>query len=369
MSHVSAAHRGSGPHHDFAVGLHRILADAGGPSVWSPYSVASALSLAAAGARGATYEELSAALAPGGDLRSLARAMRSAGELEGADSAVANTLWAQYDVPFRDDYRQTALSWPGGGVQVADFRGDPSGACRAINTSVEKTTRRLVREIVGPDDIPRDTAAVLVNALYLAAGWMLPFPADATTDRPFLAPSGTRDVPTMAQRERMPYARTAGWRMVTLPAVGDVAADVLLPDDDLAAAERSLSVDTLVRLDDERRDALVDLRLPRFRVEARATPLNEPLRGLGVHAPFDPATADFSGISSTRLHLHRILHKAVLRVDERGLEGAATTAAVMRLVSAWTGATVDFHVDRPFLVLVRHAASGCLYFLARVTEP
>jgi serine protease inhibitor len=30
---------------------------------------------------------------------------------------------------------------------------------------------------------------------------------------------------------------------------------------------------------------------------------------------------------------------------------------------------VQFWVDRPFLVLVRHEPSGALYFLARVTQP
>ena len=30
---------------------------------------------------------------------------------------------------------------------------------------------------------------------------------------------------------------------------------------------------------------------------------------------------------------------------------------------------VPFRVDRPFLLLVRHRASGALYFLARVTDP
>jgi serpin B len=30
---------------------------------------------------------------------------------------------------------------------------------------------------------------------------------------------------------------------------------------------------------------------------------------------------------------------------------------------------VPFYVDRPFLVLVRHARTGAIYFLARVVEP
>jgi serpin B len=64
-----------------------------------------------------------------------------------------------------------------------------------------------------------------------------------------------------------------------------------------------------------------------------------------------------------------VVHKAVLRADEQGFEGAAATAVAMRLVSVDLSAPQPFHVDRPFLVLVRHPRTGAVYFLARVVEP
>jgi serpin B len=59
----------------------------------------------------------------------------------------------------------------------------------------------------------------------------------------------------------------------------------------------------------------------------------------------------------------------VLEVDEQGLEGAAATAAVMVPAGMDLSRPVEFRVDRPFLVVVRHPATGAVYFLARVTEP
>src|SRR5690606_41764624 len=61
--------------------------------LWSPYSVASALGLAAAGARGRTYDELAAALAPGGDLAGLGKVLAESAAPRQAEAAVANTLW------------------------------------------------------------------------------------------------------------------------------------------------------------------------------------------------------------------------------------------------------------------------------------
>lgn len=362
------------PHREFALALHRLLVNEldrdGETLVWSPYSVAAALGLAAAGARGRTYDEMAAALAPHGDLDELARVLGAAATVPDGTLAVSNALWMRHDLPFHDEYQQDVLARPGGALHAADFAGDPEGSRRAINADVEKTTRGLIRELLAPGLIDPSVAAVIVNALYLKVAWFLPFPERATAPRPFHAPSGTREVATMEQHQRMSYARSDGWQLVTLPAEGGVVADILLPDGDLADAERKLTEDVLTRLYGAQRQAEVGLWLPRFRVESGSIILNEPLQELGVRTAFDPVNADFSGISPADIPIwvETVAHKAVLRVDEQGLEGAAATAVVMRTVSV-LGYAADVHVDRPFLVVVRHADSGAIYFLARVTEP
>jgi serine protease inhibitor len=63
------------------------------------------------------------------------------------------------------------------------------------------------------------------------------------------------------------------------------------------------------------------------------------------------------------------VHKAVLQVDESGLEGAAATAMMIVPTSASISSPVVVRVDRPFLMLVRHLRTGVVYFAAKVTEP
>jgi serpin B len=356
------------PHLDFALALDRLL-PAQGNLVWSPLSVASALTLVAAGARGGTRAELAAALAPGGGLDELAEHLRGAASAPGAEIAVATMLWMALDLDFETDYQSAVLGWPGGVLHHADFRRDPGGCRSMINDEVAKTTRQLIKDLLRPGTLKPDTAAVVVNALYLRIAWRMPFEAGATTPRPFHAPSGTRPVPTMRQRERMTYAAAGGWRMVTLPAGGPVAVDVLLPDTPGGAgAPAGPDPDTLAALHAAGRSVTVDLALPRFRVEAGAD-LNEPLARLGIRTAF-AAAADFSGITRSRpVRIDEVVHKAVLTVDEQGLEGAAATAVAMRVVSMDLEPPVAVHVDRPFLMVVRHAPTGAIYFLARVGEP
>jgi serine protease inhibitor len=367
-------------HLDFALALYGRLAGAqpaDGNLVWSPYSVAAALGVTAAGARGPTYDELARALGGGdaADLAALGRELAAAARLDGdAEVAVANTLWTRLDLPFEDAYQRAVLGWPGGALHAADFRADPEGSRIKINADVEKTTRGLIKELLAGGTITPATAALIVNALYLKVAWRQPFEEGATKPGPFFAPSGRRQVPTMRQAQRMPYAAAGGWRMVTLPtASGDVVVDVVLPDGERAGigAGRDGEPDAaaLARLYGSASAVQVDLALPRFRVRTAAT-LNGPLGGLGVVKAFDPDRADFSGITPERICVSKIVHQAVLRLDEQGFEGAAATAVVMRLAGAFMPSrTVEFHVDRPFLLIVRHRDTGAIYFLARVTEP
>ena len=371
------------PELGFALGLYGRLAGADRDSgfVWSPYSVASALGLAAAGARGATRAEILAAL--GGTDRpaepgALAAALAAGARLEpgeesvlaGARIAVANTLWADRALPVAEEYSAEVRDWPGGAARTVDFAGDPDGARQAVNADVERTTNGLIRGLLPAGEVDRRTRAVLVNALWLRASWILPFPAVATRPVPFHAPGGDVEVPMMRVEQRMRYAQRHGWRLVSVPAGSGVVADVLLPDAELGAAEPLLDAATLADLVGAGSPVTVALQLPRFRVEAQAA-LAEPLAGLGVRRLFTDQ-CDLSGVTggAEPLKVSAAVHKAVLTVDESGLEGAAATALMMvRTTAMIPQRRVQMRVDRPFLLLVRHQPSGALYFLARVTSP
>lgn len=361
----------------FTLALHRALApDPGLDACWSPFSVASALRLVATGAAGMTRDELVTLLLgeKSGELDALGRLLDQAATLEpaGRDDqdpvlAVSNTLWADASIEIRESFAEEMAVAAGGAVRNAPFRREPERARKLINDDVKETTRGLIPELVPQGVIRPDTVAAVVNALYLKCGWRHRFPEDATAQRQFHAPGGTVEVPTMELTETLGYAAVDGWQVVSLPAVGGVQAVVLLPDEDLAAAEPSLNTDQLARLLDAPRSTQVWLRLPKVHVKTQAE-LTPPLNELGVRTMFT-WDADLSGISSSELAVQAVLHESVLKLDEQGLEGAAATAVMLRLLSMPMGEPVRVHVDRPFLLLVRHASSGVVYFLARVVTP
>ena len=78
--------------------------------------------------------------------------------------------------------------------------------------------------------------------------------------------------------------------------------------------------------------------------------------------------ADFSGIAaSPKMWISNVIHETFIAIDERGTEAAAATAVVMR--GDFSTSEILFRVDRPFLLIIRDTATGCLLFVGRVIDP
>lgn len=365
-------------HLAFTLALQRAIAPHGRRnSCWSPFSVASALSLTAAGADGATRSELCGALlgAGEGNLDEQAKLLAIGAELdevgpnaEPPQLAVSNTMWTRSGVQLEREFQAELERWPGGAVRGAPFDSDPEQARRLINADVAGTTRDLIPELIPPGMIRPSTLAALVNALYLKAPWVNTFPDSATAPAPFHTPAGTREVDTMRLTKRIGYAATSGWQVVELGAHGGLEAVVLLPDGDLTDAESALTADRLAELLAAPVSTRVSLWLPKLDVTGRSD-LGPALGDLGVRTLFTDES-DLSRISrSTRLKVSAVLHESVLRVDEKGFEGASATAAMFLAAAIRRDDDpVEVRVDRPFLFLVRRT-DGPIYFLARVTDP
>ncbi|WP_046471200.1 serpin family protein [Allosalinactinospora lopnorensis] len=348
-------------HLGFALRLHAQMSGSGRSGlVWSPYSVACALGLVATGARGATREELTGLL--GGDLEAHLAALDDA-VASGPELATSTGLWLRDDLPLRPEFEATVRARPDSGVYTADFPGDPDGVRRTINAEVAKVTNGLISDLLSPGTVQSRTQALLVNALWVRLQWQKPFETDKTARKDFHAPTGTRRVPMMRRRGQIPYAQTRGWRMVSLEGDHDLVLDVLLPDEDHPGAE--LAPQTLTELQRAASPTEVDLALPRFELTHRAQ-LSGALTDVGVRTCFT-SQADFGGISERPLLIDEVVHQARLRVDEKGAEGAAATAVIMRTAAFTPSKPVVFTADRPFTFVLRRREA--ILFLGVVADP
>jgi serpin B len=114
--------------------------------------------------------------------------------------------------------------------------------------------------------------------------------------------------------------------------------------------------------------ASVMLDLPKFQFESKFS-LRDQLMALGVKDAFDPATANFSGMTEKNdLYIGAVVHKAFVAVDEKGTEAAAATAVIMDTASA-PMFDVTLTIDRPFIFLIRDLPTGQILFIGRVLNP
>jgi serpin B len=366
----------------FGLALYARAKTGSGNVVVSPASIAIALSMARAGARGTTAAEMDAVLhdlasdAHAGWVASFDQALAARtgsfndanGQSQQVTLRIANAPFAQRDLTLLPAYLDALAARFGAGVQQVDYRSAPEAARSAINGWVSNQTEQRIKELLAKGTVTDQTRLVLVNAIYLKAAWLHQFPKDATADAAFHRLDGsTVQAPMMSMGEELPYAAASGWRAVELPYVGGkLALDVIVPDD-LSAFERQLDASLLSSITGSLSIRQVILGLPRFDTES-ALSLGDALAAMGMPTAFTDR-ADFTGITTDEpLAISDVIHQANIDVDENGTTAAAATA-VMIAGSSMPSEQVTLTVDKPFLFALRDLDTGALLFLGRIVDP
>ena len=363
----------------FGLDLYAKLRSTPGNAFFSPLSVSTCLAMAAAGAKGATRDQMVSALrlpddGPATDdgFKALLAGVNDPAR-KGYQLSTANAIWAQRGYPWRAEYRARVSGGYGAGLIDADFRADPDGERKRVNAWVEKETHDKIKDLLAPGTVTPATRMVLANAVYFKGDWATKFDPKRTKDAPFTAADGTKKpVPLMYRVGTVRLHQEDTFQVADLPYLGDeVAMTVVLPRaaDGLPAVEAKLAAaGSLTRFVSNRPTYDVRLYLPKFKVETEYE-MTPALKALGMTTAF--GDADFSGMHSGSEHLNisAVVHKAFVEVNEEGTEAAAATGAVMRATAAPVGEPPMFRADHPFLFLIRHIPTGAVLFVGRYEKP
>uniref|UniRef100_A0A3P8P4E5 Serpin B6 n=1 Tax=Astatotilapia calliptera TaxID=8154 RepID=A0A3P8P4E5_ASTCA len=110
----------------------------------------------------------------------------------------------------------------------------------------------------------------------------------------------------------------------------------------------------------------VDVKLPRFKMEKYD--LEKILTNMGMENAFDIYKRDFSGMSPANdLIVSKVVHKALVDVNEEGAEAAAATGVDMEIRSIMIPA--EFVADHPFIFFIRHKPTKSILFVGRYCSP
>lgn len=360
----------------FAFRLLPILPSSGERNVlYSPYSVATALGMVYAGARGSSRRELRDALgyaAVGLEENSVEAAHSDHKRLLLAPSnstvKVASAAVVHEGLNVLPDYVQVLKDSFGAEVFEEDFVRAGLQAVDDINTWVGQKTQRKIRSLID-EPLDKDTKLVLLNAIYFKGTWCTRFDKAKTVKAPFYA-GGAHPTEVYTMRETMKtgyaYAREIHTHVLNLPYTGlDYSMTILLPRRGaIESLKRNLTLGAFAKALSRLRKVIVEVQLPRFKLEERYT-LKDVLPKVGIREVFDATEADLSGVNGDRdLFVTDVVHKAVVEVNEEGSEASAATSVIVTSRNL----PLQFHADRPFLFFIRNTRTGDILFIGQVNR-
>jgi serpin B len=367
----------------FAWTMFEKLFDRDANLIFSPYSISTALSMAAVGTRGESGAEMRRALRwpfDGirfhGAMNSMDLQMESRGqgasgrEATGFSLMVDNALWGEQTMKFSVAFLDTLVRFYDAGMGLCDFVGNPDAARLRINGWISGRTNDKIRDMLNPGSIDNMTRLVITNTVYFDAAWADTFEHDKTFQGWFYRSSGdSMQVPFMNRIGSYNYSENERFQALELPYDGgQVAMVVLLPKDTSLRLLENVVNDTVVRsLSASFVPKIVAVSLPKFSFTYGTVFLNRPLQEMGMRMVFTDLT-DFSGICDSPLFISSVLHKAYIAVDEKGTTAAAATVVVID-GNALHPYDVRFSADHPFILLIRHIPTGQALFVGYVAEP
>ncbi|XP_037089552.1 leukocyte elastase inhibitor-like [Pollicipes pollicipes] len=334
--------------------------------VISPFLMSLLMSQVWLGAEGTTRAEVRPQMM---DLQSFLDGYRSAlavlsENIDGVTTSVFSRIYRTRRYSVRRTFSDLLANFYGSGVEL--LPSDARKAAQVINNQVSAATRGRIRGLKTTADLT-SAALVLISAVHFKGTWLYRFKKDG--QKPFLTSDGDRRIDMMKVEARLGIAGQPNFDVVELPYQNqDYSLLVLRP------RFRTLFAVTMIRksldslnvtwLHSQLHQTKVRVVMPSFKLE-RSYELPFYMKKLGIRQIFHQA-ANFRGMSSDKIFVSKIIHKAVMEVNEEGTTAKAT--AVFSIARSLP-ITVPFIVDRPFYVILYHKRERVTLFAGLVANP
>jgi len=267
-----------------------------------------------------------------------------------------------------------------------------SGNKDTINAWAEEKTKGKVKQLL-TEELPPECRLVLLNAVYFKSNWELKFKKQDTTSEPFHLECQEmqyhKDIQMMHHWNKniahvsnehfeaveLMYQYKQWSLLLLLPnrekykTISSFVNSKTVFSSSSNVNEPSTLVHQLLVNDTIAQPKLLaELAVPRFKIESESQDMNDSLKSLGMSKMFSGGF-DNMAIGHPDLHVHKVVHKAVIEVNEEGTEAAAATAVLMTEQSMSLSQPPTVRFNRPFVYILRHVPSKIIAFMGVVHEP
>ena len=348
---------------------------------FSPYSVHQALAMTMNGNDGEVLEEFIRILQLEG--MTLEEANQAVKDLTAfllevdpkVKLGIANGIWYKEGYQVQIPFKNASQEYFNAQIQPLDMS-DPKSV-NVINHWIEKQTNDLIHDML--DFIPADAVMYLVNAIYFKGDWTYNFPKGNTRKEKFTLGNGQE-----IQVDMMNLGEAAGFKAYGNPnftyleipySTGQYTMGVLTNESgDLSEIDAYMSMDNLNEWRNNTRDVNLILKMPKFKFDYKIDNLADDLKAMGLVRPFSFHPDNFTRLFSNPtddLKISRVIHQALIEVDEKGTEAAAATIIeAVELTSLPPDNTPTvFTLDKPFIFFIQEKHSGAILFMGKLENP
>jgi len=359
---------------DFALSYLRETDGGNGNTVVSPFTVFGVLGMLANGAAEDTQREIVEAIGLD-DINALnSYYLTLSSTLPAADSKtdlyMASSIWLKSDFQVKAEYMQTLEAFYG--TERYTLEEDPSQSLKKINSWVSEKTKGKIPNFLNFLDV--NTKTGIFSATYFKGKWKKKFKKEDTAPGDFHNEDGSfmKKTDMMVKEESVAWYHHDSWDAIDIPyGNGSFRMTVVLPSEGSSVREcldilshRDLSVSSACYL----RTTEMEIKLPRFTIEPETKDIKDVLGKMGIRLAFQAGKANFSGMTDSDLYFDRFIQSTTIRVDEEGSVATSAAGATGGFTSPGP-AEGKFHVDRPFIFLIREKSTGAILFAGTVRNP
>ncbi len=230
--------------------------------------------------------------------------------------------------------------------QVITFH-NTSQAITKSNDWVGEKTFNLIPSLLGKKDVNKSTILILLNVIYFRAKWDKPFNQINTYDSKFYGLKFTKNLNFMHQTNYFQYYEDQNMQYIRLPYTNtSYSFFIALPKNE---NQNLNDFNPMIDQDLKWEYTRVYLSLPHFEHRYRLD-LVDLLKRMGIKQLFTN-NANLNFISrQKKLTVDKIIHEAVVKVDEGGTKAAAATAVVVKEATAIRPRPVE----KPIIMNINH---------------
>ncbi|NWX93116.1 PEDF factor, partial [Nothoprocta pentlandii] len=261
-------------------------------------------------------------------------------------------------------------------MRLRTLSGNSQLDLQEINNWVRQQTKGRIMRFM--KEMPSDVSILLAGAAYfkgdplfvfIIGTWGTKFDTKKTALQDFhLDEDRTVKVSMMSDPKailRYGFDSELNCKIAQLPLTGGVSAMFFLPTkvtQNMTLIEESLTSEFVHDVDKELKTVHAVLSLPKLRMNYEEA-LGNTLKETRLQSLF--TTPDFTKIAAKPIKLSHVQHKAILELSEDGLRSTPNPGAnAARLTFP-----IEYHVDRPFILVLRDDTTGTLLFIGKILDP